>query len=192
MIEQISNRIATSFVKNDVIPEEDQPVYQYGIELLVSNFISIVLIMTCGLILGRGLEAVVFLLCFIPVRLYSGGYHAKTYFRCDMTFLFIFLGCTLVYQFFLYYPVFPVLLLTNIAAILITIKYAPIENPGKPLTDEQKKQYKIVSISIIGFLSLLSIALWILGIAISMLIELTIFIVAILMIVEKKLRRKTK
>lgn len=68
-------------ISND---EEVQDFYRYGIEISISSLLNIILVLLVGLLIGHLLESVVYLILFILIRSFTGGYHADTYFRCNL------------------------------------------------------------------------------------------------------------
>ena len=52
MIHFLSQRMASFLQRRSIVPEEDKPVYTYGIELLISSLLGLVLILLAGLLLG--------------------------------------------------------------------------------------------------------------------------------------------
>lgn len=59
-------------------------VYVYGIEVFISNFLNVLAIFIISCLLSDGIMGLVFLLVFCPLRVFTGGYHAKTYGKCFM------------------------------------------------------------------------------------------------------------
>ena len=56
----------------------------YGIEVFISNVLNVLAIFIISCLLSDGLMGLVFLLIFCPLRVFTGGYHAKTYGKCFM------------------------------------------------------------------------------------------------------------
>ena len=136
-------------------------IYRYGLEVLISNVISSLAILALGILFFDIFSTVVFLLIFILLRSYCGGYHADTYLRCFITTNITYLATmSCVYLF----PVKPVMILTT-AVIGIPLLYleAPVEHINKPLDQMQKRRYKIISLIIFLILIAVSICLCITG-----------------------------
>ena len=87
MIKIIANWILNLVCKNCDIPNDLREAYQYGIGITISSIFNILLILLTSLLFRDVLSGVIFLLCFISLRTYSGGYHATTYLRCSIVFL---------------------------------------------------------------------------------------------------------
>lgn len=83
MINHISKIITNFFLQQKSISEDEKEIYQYGVEITISSILNILLILLLSILVRSVLSGIVFLVCFIYVRRYTGGYHAETYFRCN-------------------------------------------------------------------------------------------------------------
>jgi accessory gene regulator B len=54
-------------------------MYQYGLEILISGLIGIINILIISILIHRLTQGIVFLIVFIVLREYTGGYHAESY-----------------------------------------------------------------------------------------------------------------
>ena len=83
---KIAEIIVSFMLKNKVISSEQEVIefYTYGVEITVSSILNVVLVMAIGLIINKPMEALLFLCVFIFVRSFTGGFHADTYFRCNL------------------------------------------------------------------------------------------------------------
>ena len=82
MKSRVDERVVESLISLGVVPSEDKDIYVYGIgqgTVLLVNLISVIII---GLLLGMVWQSLVFILAYIPIRSYAGGYHASTQLRC--------------------------------------------------------------------------------------------------------------
>ncbi len=160
MIKYISKNIILNFIyKNCNLPTDMKEVYQYGIEITISSILNISLIIIISLLLGDIVSGIIFLMFFIPLRTYCGGYHATSYLRCNIVF-----SVTYAMVFFisvLLSPVFKSNL--NIAeAILMlgfipVLVFSPVKNKHKSLSASTAKKCRIISILIYIVLALISI-----------------------------------
>ena len=82
MSEFLAKRITMRFIRKFQIKEEDWDLYYLGIEVIVTTALTSLMIMALGIALRNFFGSVVFLLCFMSIRGYCGGYHAKTRVRC--------------------------------------------------------------------------------------------------------------
>ena len=93
MIKAISNKLLKYLIKTDVINKSEDALayYKYGLEITISSLLNILLIISIGIISGQLIESVLFLICFIPLRQFTGGYHANSYLKCNFMFSVLFL-----------------------------------------------------------------------------------------------------
>ena len=165
--------------------EDTQAFYRYGIELCISSILNIVLVLLIGIILNCILESIVFLIVFIFLRSFMGGYHASTYFRCNL------LMCTSFVLLFLIYDnitlvnnmLFFVISITYI--IVITLLFCPVENPNKPIPKEKQSKLKLLSIILGIMFYILAVVLINNNIKFGIMIVLTETLISTLVIIAK-------
>lgn len=149
--------LACSFAKylckRQVINPEYYDVYVYGTELTLSFIITVSIILIAGLIFGDVIGAIIFLLVYILLRRFTGGYHASTYFRCKIITVAVFL-ISLIASHILNVFWWMYIILFTIGNVVIYI-LAPIENSNKPLNVAEKKKYKLLSHIVFSILSIL-------------------------------------
>lgn len=130
MMQVLSKIILNYLIKQEVInnTSEDREFYQYGIEITISSLLNIILIVTLGTIFNAFFESLVFLLCFIIIRQFTGGYHAESYFKCNLSFCILFL-ITLFINNVIYtmFSTYTAILITFTCTSIIAF-YCPIEH----------------------------------------------------------------
>jgi len=78
----IAVKCTNALKDRNIISAEQENIYIYGFELILSFLSSILFVVIWSTIFGKLNVALIFLLFFIPVRITSGGYHASTYRSC--------------------------------------------------------------------------------------------------------------
>ena len=104
-------------------------------------FFNIITTLLVGCILGDGMAKYCFLLAYIPIRSYAGGYHAKTPVRCYCISVILITATLLAMK---YVTLTPATCWGGIlgSSVLIFI-LAPIEDKNKPFTPGgEKKVFK--------------------------------------------------
>lgn len=133
MIVEIAEKIANEFVENKVIDEEEKDVYKYGTELMVSQFIGIGIVFLLGTIFGLMWETITFIICFVMIRVYAGGFHASSYRNCLISFGVSYIGILLLGEWINKNQLSNWVMLCLIFAGIIIFILAPIEDKNKPL-----------------------------------------------------------
>ena len=148
LIEKAATSIARAWVKNDIIESSLINVYRYGFEISLSSALGMCLVILTGLIFFNIWNSILFLLTFIPIRMYCGGYHADSYLRCNISMLCTF-SITALCAHHIEASIVTIIMMSLIGMIIIAA-CCPVENKYKPLDDKQKKKCKIVSLALLG------------------------------------------
>ncbi len=191
MITKISTKIVRFVSRYTEIPSDMTDVYRYGIEITISSILNIVLILICSLIVKNILAGIVYLFVFIFLRTFSGGYHATTYFRCNLTFVITFAVTYFSFKVLVYYnsPI-PICEAISLLHLIPFVLFSPVPNKHKPLLDKQKRRSHMLSLIIASLLSLIGIILSVLKIDIGAMIILTVTTVSVLIIIETIMQRR--
>lgn len=145
MISDLSVKVTGVLLNNRIIEKQDEDIYKYGLELLISSVINLALVFSIGCIFGKFIPTVVFVLEYCFVRRYAGGYHADTHAGCIATFgilYFLTLGIT---EMFHIGEVNIYLLLASIISNIIVFKLSPVADQNKPLEDDEIKRNSFLS-----------------------------------------------
>lgn len=118
------------------LSNEERPVYVYGFELLISTLSSMTSIFCISLLINNPCYALFFFSFFFTLRLFTGGYHTKTYLRCFITTNIVFVSTIILTELALFLEIkqiFPILVIISTAIIWI---FSPIKNNNHPCSDE--------------------------------------------------------
>lgn len=151
MIKFLTNKLLEYITNKNVIDKADKDAaafYKYGIEITVSSILNILIIFTISLLLNVMIEGFIFLLIFIPTRQFTGGFHADSYLKCNLTFATSFLITLIMSRYACNYLETWQNILFLVIDIMFVAIFCPIENEYKPIHD--KKQY--IRCKIIGAL----------------------------------------
>ena len=96
--------------------------------------------MIIGMVFGMLLESILFMVAYIPLRSYAGGYHAKTAVRCYF-FSIVMISAVLWVMRYVMYSGLICGCLTAISGSVIWF-LVPVEDRNKPLDDVEKVVYR--------------------------------------------------
>ena len=147
MIHNLSNNITTFFVKKQLIKNSDSIVFCYGMELLISTWIGFLTIILMSIILVDILFGIIYLIYIVPIRMYVGGYHAKSYMKCNIVFLLFFTIALVCYR-NLEMVNYQILNYINLISSIFIFELAPLENKNKVIDDLKKRKYRNIDMSI--------------------------------------------
>ena len=77
MFTRISEYI-TQQLENENIISENREIYRYGIQIGLVITLNLITSLLIGAIFGELIFSILLLAVYIPLRTYSGGYHAST------------------------------------------------------------------------------------------------------------------
>lgn len=140
MFSYITEKIVSNMEKQNMIQTDRRNIYKYGINQMFNMLLNIATFLVIGLIFHMTLETIIFTAAYIPLRIYAGGFHAKTPFKCwivSAVMLIAVLSAIKYADLKLY--VVDILALIGIAVILVL---SPVEDKNKPLDELEKKIYK--------------------------------------------------
>lgn len=185
MISYLSRFITLFLLQNKIVEQEKCDVYEYGFEVIISTIIGFILIFTSGILLNELLSSMIFYAMFIIVRQYTGGYHANSHLKCKLTMLCLCLLVLFSVKYCISILTFPVHLIFLMFYCAVVILFAPIEHINAPMTDGLKRRNKIISVIIAIILTAINfLGYWYFR-KITVVSSLTLFIIAILIIIPK-------
>ncbi len=146
MIARLSKKMASFFVSNEVIKSEDEEVYEYGLQLLLSTVFNGIIALILAIISGTVLQCVCYLVVFVLLRKSAGGFHAKTHFGC-CCILAIVLSLFIMFIKFVPNEAYGIVSAIAVAfSVVIILMFAPLEHENKPISDRNKIRLRKISI----------------------------------------------
>lgn len=194
LLEITAKKIAEYLVKCGEISNNDYEVeyYRYGIEVALSSLLNLAIIIIIGIISMHIIESLIFLIVFIFVRQVTGGYHADTYFKCNLYLCLSFVLLLISYDFFSNNNNVYLVTAINIVSLLIISIFSPVESKNKPIAKANRKGLKIKSIVFSIIISIISIILHCKSIKYGSILPLILLLISMLIIVAKLKERRER
>lgn len=146
MIARLSKRMASFFVRNEVIKSEDEEVYEYGLQLLLSTVFNGIIALILAIISGTILQCICYLAVFVLLRKSAGGFHAKTHFGC-CCILAVVLSLFIMFIKFVPNEAYGIVATIAVAfSVVIILIFAPLEHENKPISDRDKNRLGKISV----------------------------------------------
>lgn len=89
-METLARQLTEKIILTGNVDKEKSEIIQYGLEICISTLILIFSIAVLSLSFFHKLDVIVFFAFFVPIRLFSGGFHASTYLKCYWCSLIVF------------------------------------------------------------------------------------------------------
>ena len=144
MFHNLAVDIAFLLIKNKIVDIQQRNIYVYALEVILLNGSLLIVFLIASLLCGAMINFWAYLIFFLPIRIFSGGYHAKSSENC-------FVLSTIMYGLSIAITVFFPLLYQNwkwiiagVISILVILVLSPMVNENNPLTESQQKRNRII------------------------------------------------
>lgn len=148
MIEKCADGIVSNFIANNIIEKDDAELYVFGIMQGLRTLLGLVSALLLSILFHQFLYGVVVLTVFMPIRIFSGGYHAQTPTQCFFESMSLQLIALIWIKFV------PESLIMQIAIFIVTAfllwKCCPVPDEHKPLLDYEIGKYRRIAFLIFG------------------------------------------
>lgn len=142
---ELSNKICSM---QNVSEKSKREEIEYGLEALFSTFLSLIMVLAVSLFCRMLKECIMFLVVFMPLRTYTGGYHASTHIRCFFTLIMDMVVGALIMHFHSEY-IYIISWSMIIASIIIVVAFSPIVHINHPMSKKQQIMSRKKSIVIL-------------------------------------------
>lgn len=145
MFRHLAKDIAFILIKNKIVDIEQRDVYVYGLEVFLSNASLLIIFLVISLLSSTFMHFVAFLAFFFPLRIFAGGYHAKTSEKCFALSTVMYAASLAVIRFMplLYKSVYA--MAAGIVFAVIIFIFAPLVNKNNELNGKQIKRNRIIA-----------------------------------------------
>ena len=192
MLEKLSARLTEALLRRGAAEERKRELFEYGFQITLSTLLWLATITVIGLVFFDWRFLLCYLLFYLPIRQFAGGYHCSTYGGCyalsNLMFLAVCLGGRALQDPGWKLPV----LALGALALLFIFWQAPVMNPSNPLSKRGIRKNRnsarlFVLLDGAGLLLLSLLGTGLIPLSVS---ALTVFSVACLMIAEKLAERR--
>ena len=155
MLEKFIDKIVDKQVKNKMMSEDEINIYRYGYFLMFEVVMNIIISILIGIIFKDIKTIIIFLAMYIPIRTYSGGWHADKLWKCTVISNVMLIVIELLVKYCGKYYSNHDMAVRLIVLLFICVIYicivSPVDTKEKPLNSKEKKVYRRKLIKIIVF-----------------------------------------
>ena len=144
MFHNLAVDIAFLLIKNKIVDIQQRNIYVYALEVILLNGSLLIVFLIASLLCGAMINFWAYLIFFLPIRIFSGGYHSKSSESCFVLSTIMY-GLSIAITFF-----FPLLyqnwkwIIAGVISILVILVLSPMVNENNPLTESQQKRNRII------------------------------------------------
>ena len=140
MFDKFTDSQMEKLLSKKEIPAGDEDIYKYGIQQGMIMLLNLTTMIFVGLLFHKLLECILFVMAYIPLRSFAGGYHASTSIRCY--FLSIMMICAVLWVMGLLAFNGPICACLIIISGSIIMWLVPVEDSNKTLDQLEKVVYR--------------------------------------------------
>ena len=154
-MKSLTNGITDILIESGAVSEKERHIYHYCVEGLIEMGGNLLLTVIIGILAGKLLETILFLLIIIPLRSIAGGFHAESGRVCFVISLLIYILTIFTAD------VMTVNLNSGFSlwlfaiGITIILILSPVDCKNKRQSAEEKKRNKKRSFAFIGLISII-------------------------------------
>ena len=144
-----AGKLAQKMIDTNIISQSDAKIYEYGIENSFLIFINLLTSLIIGILTGKLIITIIFLIFFMTLRSFTGGFHLNSklmcYFLSNLLLLVPIFGQRVFYQFTT--GLSREVILAIIIAVIVGL--APVECMKRKYDDLEKKVFRKRSLIIL-------------------------------------------
>jgi len=144
-IEVVAEKMTDILIRQGLIESDQTEIYVYGITLMITSTATLLAALLMGFVFHVTGNVLVFLLFFVPVRIFSGGYHSSSYLRCFLTFMCMLGSFIAVLWILPEKAVLPIISITSSISLFLICKFSPVSHPNAPIRESDWFRFKRIS-----------------------------------------------
>ena len=139
-MESLTTKFVNKLINSNIIKKEDSEIYSYGFKEMLFITLNIITTLFIGLIFNKIFEIILFMITYSAIRVYVGGYHARTKSKCYIFSVLMLISVCYILKLDLLKSYLLIVILTIISSGMI-LYLAPVEDENKPLDEIEIKVY---------------------------------------------------
>lgn len=124
-------------IRNNILDIEEKEVYKFGLKQIASIIFDLLIAVTIALIMNMFVDMIIFMIAFITIRRYAGGYHADKRYLCIFFSIIMEIVALLVISNYTN-ELFTLTILSFVGICVLS----PIDTLNNPLDKLEKNHYR--------------------------------------------------
>lgn len=149
-MKQRAIHITNKLIEKGVINADYKEIYRYGFESLFSAAFELISIFVLAFLFGNFFETLLFFLTFIPLRLYAGGYHARTHFKCYILSIMMYILFSAIIYFTPSNLIAGFSLIFSLLSLIIVFLFSPVVHSNRYADKEHINKCRKISLIIVA------------------------------------------
>ena len=137
-----ARRLTNSLINKNVISESDFELYNFGFKMGFAILANIFTTLFIGILFRMPVESLLFLAAFIPLRSYTGGYHASNYTRCYLLSTLLVVVLLIAVRFVSSTLSAAVILGVSLVCATAMLVLVPVQDRNRPLEEIEIRVFR--------------------------------------------------
>lgn len=182
MIKRMSESIVSWQVSRSILTNEQSSLYQYAYEVMLNLSVNIMIAILVAVAFKVPMQVAVFLISYIPLRSYCGGYHARTNGVCTIVSAILILLVCFVEKGLTGELAAIIVPMCFVVSGLLIYKYAPVPDINKPLDEVEIVYYRKKSRLVWLIEAVIGAAFWYFGLRAGVVIAISHVILSLMLV----------
>lgn len=148
-MKNLTDYIVELMVETQIINSKDKEIYIFGFRRIIISSRNYIIFFLIGVLFKIPLESILYILCFVPLRIFGGGVHAKSQTVCFVLSSLLSILVLIIIKFKSIN--ISILILLSLLTSAITFRCAPVnctENKINKIEKEYfKRKFRVILIS---------------------------------------------
>jgi accessory gene regulator B len=182
----ITNEITDALIESGAVAENQRKLYHYCVTGVLEIGINLIITLTIGLLMGKLIETLLFLLIMIPLRRTAGGYHSDSSRACFIISILLYITTILSAGFLAdsLHHIHSAWIFAVATTIILIL--SPVDSKNKRLDDSEKKRFRKQSFLLVLLFSIGFAVLFLLGsVSFCYLISCSMTMIALMLLAGK-------
>ena len=182
MIRRLSESIVRWQFRKNILTCEQSSLYQYAYEVMLNQAINMFLALLIAIALNAQIAVLVFLVSYIPLRSYCGGYHARTNGGCTIVSTILILLVCIIEKMLYWDSVIIIIPICLIISGVFIFMFAPVPDKNKPLDGKETIIYRRRSRLVCLVEAVIGAAFWYFGLRAGVVIAISHVILSLMLV----------
>ena len=153
---KIVRKLVNWLISKGTVSEEDRELYEYAGYSLFISILPVIIIIIIGSIMGHLIESILIIIPFMCLRKFCGGFHLKYAWLCLIISCGILFASVYIISYIKFNIPFNLILIFSIISLIIL---SPIDSKNRRLENYEMKKYKIVTMCMLIFFTVIYVIL---------------------------------
>ncbi len=192
MIKWLSRNIVIWQIQRNILESGQSALYQYGYEVLLNQVLNIFIAILIAILMRAPVTVFLFLISYIPLRSFCGGYHARTNSGCTLVSALLTVVVCIIAKVVEGSWILRLLPIGFLISGFIIQWLAPVADKNKPLDEKEVIRYRKLSRYIWLVETLIGMIFWFFKPETSLIVVISHIILSIMLVYGELKNRQEK